>query len=115
MKTFYLDAVATSNNCSEEHSPDQQEVFITIFKKIVVNNNNWVELFINFQCVVEVGSPNILMETRESEKVIEEICSPSSSEITPIGGLTEEIGSLEVAFLYDAPMREMTVSKLFSL
>lgn len=60
--------------------------------------------------MVEVGSSNILMETPESDKVIEELCSPSSEIAPTLGGLIEEIGSLEVAFLYDAPMREMTVS-----
>ncbi|CAG5108125.1 Similar to SYT14: Synaptotagmin-14 (Homo sapiens) [Cotesia congregata] len=84
----FVDAGNTSNNCNEEHPPDQQE------------------------CVVEVGSSNILMETPESDKVIEELCSPSSEIAPTLGGLIEEIGSLEVAFLYDAPMREMTVQVL---
>lgn len=51
------------------------------------------------------------METIESDEVIEELSSPTSSSdaVTSISSVIEEVGSLEVAFLYDAPMREMTV------
>ncbi|KAK0087130.1 hypothetical protein PV325_001739 [Microctonus aethiopoides] len=82
--------VNTPNNCVEEHLPEQQE------------------------CVVEVGSPSILMETIESDEVIEELSSPTSSSdaVTSISSVIDEVGSLEVAFLYDAPMREMTVQVL---
>ncbi|XP_034938271.1 synaptotagmin-14 [Chelonus insularis] len=87
-----VDTVTPSHNCNEEHLSDQQE------------------------CIVEVGSSNILLETRESEEVIEEVCTPSSSETAPpLTGIIDELGSLEVAFLYDAPMREMTVQVLQGL
>lgn len=60
-----------------------------------------------------MGSPSILIETRESDEIIEELCSPSSSEnVTSLSGTIYDIGCLEVAFLYDAPMREMTVQVL---
>lgn len=51
------------------------------------------------------------METRETEEIIEELCSPATSPepVPTLGGPIDEVGSLEVAFLYDAPMREMTV------
>ncbi|KAF7991111.1 hypothetical protein HCN44_002673 [Aphidius gifuensis] len=84
------DAVNSSSICCNgDHSSDQQE---------------WM---------VDVGSPSILMETRENEEMIEELCTPSSNEnVTNINGTIDDIGYLEVAFLYDAPMREMTIQVL---
>lgn len=62
------------------------------------------------QCVVEVGASNIILDNREQEIEVEQNESTTNDAITTMGTMaTEEIGSLEVAFLYDAPMREMTV------
>ncbi|XP_033217424.1 synaptotagmin-14 [Belonocnema kinseyi] len=82
------EAGTTSSSCTEDHSPDQQ-------------------------CVVEVGAPSHPLDTRESESQIEHHTSPNTiDEVTTIGVAPEEVGTLEVAFLYDAPMREMTVQVL---
>lgn len=62
------------------------------------------------QCVVEVGASNIILDNREQEIEVEQNESTTNDAITTMGTMaTEEVGSLEVAFLYDAPMREMTV------
>lgn len=71
------------------------------------------------QCIVEVGSPTVIISdnSRENEApTIDEnhvatTTSPSDT-ITSLAVSTEEMASLEVAFLYDAPMREMTVHVL---
>ena len=61
---------------------------------------------------MEVGAPNNSLEIRESESQIEDhILQNANDVVTTIGVPLEEVGSLEVAFLYDAPMREMTVRK----
>jgi len=60
--------------------------------------------------VVEVGASSIILDNREQEIQVEQNDSTTNDVITTMGTVaTEEIGSLEVAFLYDAPMREMTV------
>lgn len=59
------------------------------------------------QCVVEVGASGL--DNREQEVEVEQNGSTTNDVITTMGTITEEVGSLEVAFLYDAPMREMTV------
>ncbi|CAK9808893.1 SYT14 [Anthophora plagiata] len=84
-----LDAGTTSNSCTEEHSPSDQQ-----------------------QCVVEVGPSGILLDTREQEVEVEQNGSTTNDVITTMATIAEEVGSLEVAFLYDAPMREMTVHVL---
>lgn len=61
------------------------------------------------QCVVEVESSGIILDSREQEVEVEQNGSTTNDVITTMGTITEEVGSLEVAFLYDAPMREMTV------
>lgn len=61
------------------------------------------------QCVVEVGASGIILDNREQEVEVEQNGSTTNDVITTMGTITEEVGSLEVAFLYDAPMREMTV------
>ena len=61
------------------------------------------------QCVVEVGASGIILDTREQEVEVEQNGSTTNDVITTMGTITEEVGSLEVAFMYDAPMREMTV------
>ncbi|XP_015120100.1 synaptotagmin-14 [Diachasma alloeum] len=90
-----VDTANSCSSCPDEHTSDQHE------------------------CVVDVGSPSMILESRgcedEEEEVgiIEEVCTPSSDE--PRQALNEaidEFGCLEVAFLYDAPMREMTVQVL---
>ncbi|XP_012249023.1 synaptotagmin-14 [Bombus vosnesenskii] len=84
-----LDAGTTSSSCTEEHSPSDQQ-----------------------QCVVEVGASGIILDNREQEVEVEQNGSTTNDVITTMGTITEEVGSLEVAFLYDAPMREMTVHVL---
>ncbi|KAG7200161.1 hypothetical protein KM043_000596 [Ampulex compressa] len=79
----------TSSSCTEEHSPADQQ-----------------------QCVVEVGASSVLLDSREPEAEVEQNASASNDVIATMGAATEEVGSLEVAFLYDAPMREMTVHVL---
>jgi len=60
--------------------------------------------------VVEVGASSIILDNREQEIQVEQNDSATNDVITTLGTVaTEEVGSLEVAFLYDAPMREMTV------
>lgn len=60
--------------------------------------------------MVEVGASSIILDSREQEIQVEQNDSTTNDVITTMGTVaTEEIGSLEVAFLYDAPMREMTV------
>lgn len=60
--------------------------------------------------MVEVGASSIILDNREQEIQVEQNDSTTNDVITTMGTVaTEEIGSLEVAFLYDAPMREMTV------
>ncbi|EFN63497.1 Synaptotagmin-14 [Camponotus japonicus] len=88
--TTIVDAGTTSSSCTEEHSPTDQQ-----------------------QCVVEVGASNIILDNREQEIEVEQNESTTNDVITTMGTMaTEEVGSLEVAFLYDAPMREMTVHVL---
>ncbi|KOC61992.1 Synaptotagmin-14, partial [Habropoda laboriosa] len=84
-----LDAGTTSSSCTEEHSPSDQQ-----------------------QCVVEVGASGILLETREQEVEVEQNGPTTNDVITTMATIAEEVGSLEVAFLYDAPMRAMTVQVL---
>ncbi|KZC06354.1 Synaptotagmin-14 [Dufourea novaeangliae] len=85
-----VDAGTTSSSsCTEEHSAADQQ-----------------------QCVVDVGAPNILLDTREQEVEVEQNGPTSNDVIATLGTVAEEVGSLEVAFLYDAPMREMTVHVL---
>ncbi|XP_012275551.1 synaptotagmin-14 [Orussus abietinus] len=84
-----VDAGTTSSSCTEEHSPDQQ------------------------QCIVEVGTSGILLDNRgEAEGEEEQNAVTVNDGITSMGVPADEIGTLEVAFLYDAPMREMTVHVL---
>lgn len=62
--------------------------------------------------MVEVcgGASSIILNDREQEIQVEQNDSTTNDVITTMGTVaTEEVGSLEVAFLYDAPMREMTV------
>ncbi|KYN08726.1 Synaptotagmin-14, partial [Cyphomyrmex costatus] len=88
--TTILDAGTTSSSCTEEHSPADQQ-----------------------QCVVEVGASSIILDNREQEIQVEQNDSTTNDVITTMGTVvSEEVGSLEVAFLYDAPMREMTVHVL---
>ncbi|OAD56811.1 Synaptotagmin-14, partial [Eufriesea mexicana] len=84
-----VDAGTTSSSCTDDHSPTDQQ-----------------------QCVVEVGSSGIILDSREQEVEVEQNGSTTNDVITTMGTITEEVGSLEVAFLYDAPMREMTVHVL---
>lgn len=58
---------------------------------------------------MEVGASSILLDTREQEVEVEQNGSTANEVIATMGTVAEEVGSLEVAFLYDAPMREMTV------
>ncbi|KAI4477069.1 hypothetical protein M0804_013070 [Polistes exclamans] len=85
-----VDAGTTSSSCTEEHSPAASQQ----------------------QCVVEVGASSIILDNREQEAEIEQNVPTTNNVITTMGTVPEEIGSLEVAFLYDAPMREMTVQVL---
>lgn len=62
---------------------------------------------------MEVGASSIILDSREQEAEIVRNAPTTNDVITRMGAVQEEIGSLEVAFLYDAPMREMTVSYLF--
>lgn len=88
--TTIVDAGTTSSSCTEEHSPADQQ-----------------------QCVVEVGASSIILDNREQEIEVDQNESTTTDVITTLGTVaTEEVGSLEVAFLYDAPMREMTVHVL---
>ncbi|XP_071564762.1 synaptotagmin-14 isoform X3 [Temnothorax nylanderi] len=88
--TTIVDAGTTSSSCTEEHSPADQQ-----------------------QCVVEVGASSIILDSREQEIQVEQNDSTTNDVITTMGTVAaEEIGSLEVAFLYDAPMREMTIHVL---
>ncbi|XP_046750862.1 synaptotagmin-14 isoform X2 [Diprion similis] len=71
------------------------------------------------QCVVEVGTPNAIvteeMDTNdkmEAENEADQQQCLNHHKESPIPILTEEIHSLEVALIYDAPMREMTVHVL---
>ncbi|XP_024942082.1 synaptotagmin-14 isoform X2 [Cephus cinctus] len=84
-----VDGGTTSSSCTEEHSPDQQQ-----------------------QCIVKVGSSNIILDNREQERQKEEHTAPANDGIVPTPVITDEVSSLEVAFMYDAPMREMTVHVL---
>lgn len=59
--------------------------------------------------MVEVGPSGVLLDSREQEAEGEQDGSTTNDVITTMGTIAEEVGSLEVAFLYDAPMREMTV------
>lgn len=60
--------------------------------------------------MVEVGASSIILDNREQEIQVEQNDSTTNDVITTMGTVAaEEIGTLEVAFLYDAPMREMTV------
>lgn len=60
--------------------------------------------------MVEVGASSIILDNREQEIQVDQNDSTTNDVITTMGTVAiEEIGSLEVAFLYDAPMREMTV------
>ncbi|XP_012254751.1 synaptotagmin-14 isoform X2 [Athalia rosae] len=84
----------SSGSCPEEQSQDQR------------------------QCVVEVGTPNVV-ETEEiardgakDEKVVRRRSSRDQDELPLIEIPTDEVNSLEVAFMYDAPMREMTIHVL---
>lgn len=71
--------------------------------------------FVCLQCVVEVGASSIILDSRKQEIEVEQNESTSNDVIRTMGTTTtEEIGGLEVAFLYDAPMREMTVRILTS-
>ncbi|XP_077262639.1 synaptotagmin 14 isoform X3 [Temnothorax americanus] len=91
--TTIVDAGTTSSSCTEEPSPADQQ-----------------------QCVVEVGASSVILDSREDgrqEIQVEQNDSTANDVITTMGTVAaEEIGSLEVAFLYDAPMREMTVHVL---
>lgn len=59
---------------------------------------------------MEVGASSIILDSREQEIEVEQNESTTNDVIATMGTVaTEEVGSLEVAFLYDAPMREMTV------
>lgn len=128
---LFIDAGTTSSSCTEEHSPtDQQQVISTGFllkaKCIVAEFATKADLFheggipldfevtspgsFAFQCVVEVGASSIILDNREQEIEVEQNESTTNDVITTLGTVAaEEVGSLEVAFLYDAPMREMTV------
>ncbi|XP_066598393.1 synaptotagmin-14 isoform X2 [Prorops nasuta] len=85
------DATPTSSSCTDDNSPDQQQ---------------------HQQCVVEVGPSSILLENRVDSIEADQQDATSNDVITSIGATPEEVGSLEVAFLYDAPMREMTIHVL---
>lgn len=63
------------------------------------------------QCIVEVGSPTVILDNRENDSptIDENVATTPTDTITSLATSTEELASLEVAFLYDAPMREMTV------
>ncbi|XP_043274317.1 synaptotagmin-14 isoform X2 [Venturia canescens] len=65
------------------------------------------------ECVVDVGTSAItILDNSEVPEEIEEHVSVSNDAVTNVSASGEEIGTLEVAFLYDAPMREMTVQVL---
>lgn len=64
--------------------------------------------------MVEVGTPNVVENEevdgdRKKERKVEERRDSSNDGTSPIEIPAEEVHSLEVAFMYDAPMREMTV------
>ncbi|XP_011505583.1 PREDICTED: synaptotagmin-14 [Ceratosolen solmsi marchali] len=82
-----------------------------------VNNNNCTDNHINDQqqCIVEVSSPNVIVNDIENEPPIinENGAMATHDTIASFSAISsEEIASIEVAFLYDAPMREMTVHVL---
>ncbi|XP_033334058.1 synaptotagmin 14 isoform X1 [Megalopta genalis] len=110
-----VDAGTTSSSCTEEHSPtDQQQVnqelncedaVSTYRDRISCSRSEPL-------CVVDVGAPSLLLGNNEQEVEVEQNGPTTNDVITTIGTVAEEVGSLEVAFLYDAPMREMTVQVL---
>lgn len=95
------DVGTTSSSCTEDHSPDQHPI----------DSNSAYNNRTERQCVVEVGAPGNSLDIRESDSQIEHNAMPTN-DVTAIGVIPEEVGTLEVAFLYDAPMREMTVQVL---
>ncbi|XP_076657197.1 synaptotagmin 14 isoform X3 [Halictus rubicundus] len=111
-----VDAGTTSSSCTEEHTPtDQQQV-----NQQELNCEDAVSTYRDRiscsrsepLCVVDVGASSILLGTREQEVEVEQNGPTTNDVITTMGTVAEEVGSLEVAFLYDAPMREMTVHVL---
>ncbi|XP_046492028.1 synaptotagmin-14 [Neodiprion pinetum] len=71
------------------------------------------------QCVVEVGTPNAIgteemdiKDKREEENKADRQQCLNHHKESPVPIQAEEIHSLEVALIYDAPMREMTVQVL---
>ncbi|XP_058790118.1 synaptotagmin-16 isoform X2 [Phymastichus coffea] len=83
------------------------------------NNNNCTEDNNNAtdqqQCIVEVGSPTVILDNRQENEpttIDENVATTPTDTVTSLATSTEEMASLEVAFLYDAPMREMTVHVL---
>ncbi|XP_023247081.1 synaptotagmin-14 [Copidosoma floridanum] len=66
------------------------------------------------QCIVEVGSTTVILDNQEHEAttIDESAATTPTDAITSLAVASEETASLEVAFLYDAPMREMTVHVL---
>ncbi|XP_046434965.1 synaptotagmin-14 isoform X2 [Neodiprion virginianus] len=71
------------------------------------------------QCVVEVGTPNVIgteemdiKDKREEENKADLQQCLNHHKESPVPIQAEEIHSLEVALIYDAPMREMTVQVL---
>ncbi|XP_053985259.1 synaptotagmin-14 isoform X1 [Hylaeus volcanicus] len=110
-----VDAGTTSSSCTEEHSPtDQQQVNEDLNRGYAISTfRDRISYFRSRRrCVVEVGASSILLDTREQEAEVEQNGPTTNDVIATIGTVAEEVGSLEVAFLYDAPMREMTVHVL---
>ncbi|KAJ8674274.1 hypothetical protein QAD02_005536 [Eretmocerus hayati] len=83
---------------------------------VPVNNNHLIEKYASDQeqCIVEVGSSPSLVDNRDidSQIIEENVPTTPTDTIASLAASIEELASLEVAFLYDAPMREMTVHVL---
>lgn len=63
--------------------------------------------------MVEVGASNAHLDSPEDGDIEVEANGTASNcdVVSDICSIPEDVGTLEVAFLYDAPMREMTVYK----
>lgn len=64
--------------------------------------------------MVEVGTPNAVENdqvdvVREKEEEVQRRRDSDNQETSTSDIPVEDVSSLEVAFMYDAPMREMTV------
>uniref|UniRef100_A0ABD2XGZ3 C2 domain-containing protein n=1 Tax=Trichogramma kaykai TaxID=54128 RepID=A0ABD2XGZ3_9HYME len=111
--------LSCNNNCLEERESEQQQQLQQQQQQQPqrhhLQHHNQQQLHHQQQCIVDVGSSAVTLDHADDISPTpsdENVPTSPTDTIASLAMSTDEVATLEVAFLYDAPMREMTIHVL---